>query len=94
MILTKSIISRWLLSNYTAVKTLTFWKVSFQTYNFGVRVYKGIILPWMKWNPSVQLYKLSLPEEWVWKAYNFGFPVNKGVIPPWIKWNPSFHDDY
>ena len=49
----KSILPRKLLSNYTTVKSSTFWKVSFKPYNFRVPVYKGVIHPWMKWKPSL-----------------------------------------
>ena len=33
-------------------KNFNFLKTEFEWYNFGVAVYKGVIPPWMKWNPS------------------------------------------
>ena len=66
-----SILLRWLLSNYTTVKTFTTWRVTLESIQLWVPVYQGSSLPWMKWNPSfhndycltILLSKLSLPEK-------------------------------
>ena len=65
--------------------------------NFRVPVYKGVPLPWMKWNTSLkrwfQTKYTSLKSFTFWKVsvnvYNFRIPVYKGVPLPWMKWNTS-----
>ena len=47
----KSLIVWWLLSKYSAVKNLVPLKVTMNAYNFGVAVYKVVIIPYIKWNP-------------------------------------------
>ena len=44
----KSILLWKLLSDYTTVKTFTFW--NFKAYNFRVPVYMGVILPWINFH--------------------------------------------
>ena len=69
------ILWRWLLANYTSGKSFTFWKVSAKVSNFKVPVHKGIVLQWMKWNPSLNddcwptiiVWKYSLSEKLVLK---------------------------
>ena len=47
------ILWRWVLANFTMVKSFTIRIVSVKLYNFRVPVYKGVPLPWMKWNVSL-----------------------------------------
>ena len=76
------------LSTITAVnlhyyESSLFLKVSLKPYNYKVPVYKGLILPWMKWKPSfndncrqtILLWKLSLSKKWVSNHTNLGPPM-------------------
>ena len=38
-------IKRWLVVNYTSVKSFALWKVRVKLYKFGVSVYKGVSVP-------------------------------------------------
>ena len=77
---------RWRLAKCTSVKRFTFWKVSAKICNFRVPIYKGVPLPWMKWNqslnddcwPTILVWKDSLSEKLVLKYATLGFPFIKG----------------
>ena len=55
-------------------------------YNLRVSVYKGVPLPWMKWNPSfnddwwpnIRGWKVSLSEKWMLNYTTLGFPFIRG----------------
>ena len=93
----KSILKQWLMPKYSAVKNLAFWKVGMQAYNFGVAVYKVVIPPQMKWNPSLHndycltklLYGHLTFLKVIWESKNFRVSVYKGVLLTWMKCNPS-----
>ena len=81
-------------------RSFTFRKVSAKICNFRVPIYKGVPIPWMKWNPSLNddcwptirvkrftFWKVSV------KIWNFRVPVYKGVPLPWMERNPSLKDD-
>ena len=59
------------LVNCTSLNSFTVWKVSLKPYNFRIPVYKGVILPRMKYKPSfhdnccqaIVQWKLSLYEK-------------------------------
>ena len=82
----------------TPVKSFTCWKVSAKPWNFRVPVYKGVLLPWMKWypsftndcRPSIRVWKLSLSEKWVLNNTTSGFPFLRGFPSH----ESSFHDDW
>ena len=84
----KSINLWWLMSKYSAVKNSDFLNVGLQAYNFGVPVYKGIIIPpYMKWNLffhndysiTILLYGQLDFLRVIMQSDNFGVPVYKGV---------------
>ena len=81
------VICRWVQVIYTSLNSLTFRKVHLKQYNFRVPVYKGVPLPWMKWNSSFN--------DDCWPAIVVSkVPTFEKYIPlPWIKWNSSFADE-
>ena len=88
----------WLLANYTVVKRFSFWNVSAKICNFRVPIYKGIPLPWIKGNtslnddswPTILVWKDSLSEKWVLKYAILGFPLIRGS-PPMIEMTPILY---
>ena len=97
----KHFIKRWQLANYTGVKRFSFWNVSAKICNFRVPIYKGVPLPWMKWNPSfnddcwptILLWKVSLSEKWVLNYTTLRFSFIKSFLSH--GWNDtSFADDW
>ena len=54
----KPILSRWLLYNYTTVKTSTFWKLCLKPYNLGFPFIKG--LSSNEWNENHTSTKISV----------------------------------
>ena len=83
------------MANYTRVKIFAFWKVSVKLYHFRVPVFKGVPLPWMKWNPSlndecwstVVVWTVSLSEKWVLNYTTLGSPFIRGF--PSHEWNET-----
>ena len=80
-------------------ENFTSWNVSVKLYNFRVPVYKGVSLPWMKWNPtfndecwqSILVWKKSLSEKLVLIYTTLGFPFISGF--PSHEWNDTILDD-
>ena len=91
----KPFFKRWLLAKCAPVKSFAFRKVSAEVYNFSGPVYKGVPLPWMKWNPSLtmtasQVYpcaKDSLAEKLVLTYDTLGSPFIRGF--PSHEWNDT-----
>ena len=86
------ILYQWLLAKYTSVKSFAFWNVSVNLYNFRVPVYKGVSLPWMKWNPNFNdgcctSRKTSFLCKESVKLYNFRIPVIRRF--PFHVWNDT-----
>ena len=87
------ILYRWRLAKCTSVKRFTFRKVSAKRCNFRVPIYKGVPLPWIKWNPSlnddcwptIQVWKDSLSEKWVLKYVTLGLLFTRRF--PSYEWN-------
>ena len=86
------VLSRWLVANYTSVKSFAFWKVSVKVYNFRVLVYKEVPLPWIKWNlsfnddclPTILGWKVSFSKKWVLIYATLGFPfINRFPSHEW-----------
>ena len=77
------------------MKFFVFWKVSANLYNLRVPVNKGVSLPWMKWNPSLNddcwptilVWKDSLSEKLVQKYATLWFPFIRGF--PSHEWNDT-----
>ena len=91
----KPFFKRWQLAKSPPVKSFRFRKISAKLCNFRVPVYKGVPLPWMKWNPSLtmtagQVYecvKDSPSEKLVLKYTTLGFPFIMGF--PSHEWNET-----
>ena len=82
-------------SQVYACEKFHFQKSECKVYSFRVPIYKGVPLPWIKWNPflnddcwpTIQVWKDSLSEKWVLKYATLGFPLIRGF--PSHEWNDT-----
>ena len=84
------------MANNKSVKSFAFWKMNVKLFNFRVPVYKGVPLPWMKWNrsfqddcwPSMGPCKLSLSEKWMLNHTTLGLLFIRGLS--YHEWNETY----